>query len=176
MSRCAAPWPDPPDHSPWLTHGPNGTASWRIVVTNTGLGALNNVTVSDAQAPGCQVAVLDTQAEMRPDIGGVSRFFYTPRASAKERPTYVDAAGQTVRHNTIKPVALMRWLVRLSCPPGGHIVDPFAGSGTTVEAAVLEGFEVTAFERDERFLPLIEQRIARCSDGLVDPRDATSAA
>lgn len=126
--------------------------------------------------PGCQVAVLDTQAEMRPDIGGVSRFFYTPRASAKERPTYVDAAGQTVRHNTIKPVALMRWLVRLSCPPGGHIVDPFAGSGTTVEAAVLEGFEVTAFERDERFLPLIEQRIARCSDGLVDPRDATSAA
>lgn len=55
----------------------------------------------------------------------------------------------------------MRWLVRLVTPPGGTILDPFAGSGTTVEAAILEGFRCIAVEREGAYLPLIQQRIDR---------------
>jgi DNA modification methylase len=55
----------------------------------------------------------------------------------------------------------MRWLVRLVTPPGGVVLDPFAGSGTTVEAAILEGFRCIAIEREADYLPLIEARIAR---------------
>jgi DNA modification methylase len=54
----------------------------------------------------------------------------------------------------------MRWLVRLVTPPGGVVLDPFAGSGTTVEAAVLEGFRCVAIEREADYLPLILARLA----------------
>jgi site-specific DNA-methyltransferase (adenine-specific) len=53
----------------------------------------------------------------------------------------------------------MRWLVRLVTPPGGTILDPFLGSGTTVEAARIEGFRSIGVERDATYLPLIEQRL-----------------
>ena len=58
----------------------------------------------------------------------------------------------------------MRWLVRLVTPPGGTILEPFAGSGTTVEAAILEGFKCIAIERETDYLPLITQRIHRRRD------------
>lgn len=90
------------------------------------------------------------------DTGGASRFFYVAKAPKKERPV-VDG----VAHPTVKPVALMRWLVRLVTPPGGHILDPFAGSGTTVEAALLEGVTITAIEREPDYIPLIQARIER---------------
>jgi DNA modification methylase len=68
-------------------------------------------------------------------------------------------------HATVKPLDLMRWLVRLVTPPqGGLVVDPFAGSGTTVEAAILEGFRCVAIEREADYLPLITQRIHRRRD------------
>lgn len=57
----------------------------------------------------------------------------------------------------------MRWLVRLVTPAGGTVLDPFAGSGTTVEAALLEGFSIVAIEREAEYLPLIEARVARAS-------------
>lgn len=63
----------------------------------------------------------------------------------------------------MKPIALMRWLVRLVTPPGGTVLDPFAGSGTTVEAALLEGFDAVGIERDADYLPLIVQRVERTS-------------
>ena len=66
------------------------------------------------------------------DTGTASRFFYTAKADKGDR---ADS-----RHPTIKPVTLMQWLVRLVTPPGGTVLDPFAGSGTTGEAAMLEGF------------------------------------
>lgn len=93
------------------------------------------------------------------DAGGASRFFYCAKASKKERPV-IDG----VRHPTVKPLALMRWLVRLVTPPGGTVLDPFAGSGTTLEAAMLEGFDVVGVEREPRYIPLIEQRIERASN------------
>jgi site-specific DNA-methyltransferase (adenine-specific) len=90
------------------------------------------------------------------DSGGASRFFYVPKAAKKERPV-VDG----VAHSTVKPLELMRWLVRLVTPTGGTVLEPFAGSGTTVEACILEGFHCIAIEREAEYLPLIQTRIDR---------------
>ena len=95
------------------------------------------------------------------DSGGASRFFYQAKAGKKERPV-VDG----VAHPTVKPLALMRWLVRLVTPPGGAVLDPFAGSGTTVEACMLEGVRCVAVEREDTYLPLIVARIQR-ADALL---------
>ncbi|QGJ93783.1 DNA methylase [Mycobacterium phage Hannaconda] len=99
------------------------------------------------------------------DSGGASRFFpvfkYQAKAPTKERPSYVNEDGAKVVHSTVKPLTLMRWLARLVCPPGGVILDPFAGSGTTVEACLLEGFDCIAIENEADYIPLIEQRIER---------------
>ncbi|WP_369676583.1 DNA methyltransferase, partial [Enterococcus faecium] len=94
------------------------------------------------------------------DAGGASRFFYVAKAPKSERPV-VDGTA----HPTVKPLALMRWLCRLVTPPGGVVVDPFAGSGTTLEAAYLEGFESRGGENT----PGVRPPIAARSDG-GDPR------
>jgi site-specific DNA-methyltransferase (adenine-specific) len=92
--------------------------------------------------------------------GGASRFFYCAKAPKSERPK-IDG----VSHPTVKPLSLMRWLVRLVTPPGGTVLDPFAGSGTTGEAAILEGFRVTLIEREREYVPLIMVRLARAQGG-----------
>ena len=69
-------------------------------------------------------------------------------------------------HPTVKPLALMRWLVRMVTPPGGTVLDPFAGSGTTLEAAMLEGFNAVGIEREADYLPLIRARIERATTEL----------
>ena len=61
--------------------------------------------------------------------------------------------------STVKPLDLMRWLVRLVTPPGGPVLEPFAGSGTTAEACVLEGFQCIAIEREADYLPFIRSRL-----------------
>jgi site-specific DNA-methyltransferase (adenine-specific) len=63
------------------------------------------------------------------DSGGASRFFYTAKASPSER-------GEGNTHPTVKPIALIKYLIKLACPPGGIVVDPFIGSGTTMKAAL----------------------------------------
>jgi len=63
-------------------------------------------------------------------------------------------------HPTVKPLKLMRWLCRLVTPKGGTVLDPFAGSGTTLAAAVLEGFDSIGCELTEDYIPIIE---GRCS-------------
>lgn len=99
------------------------------------------------------------------DRGGASRFFpvfkYQAKAPAKERPQHTAEDGTVVKHPTVKPLDLMRWLVRLVTPPGGIILDPFAGSGTTGEAAMLEGFDSILIEGEAEYLPLIDARITR---------------
>lgn len=67
----------------------------------------------------------------------------------------------------VKPLALMRYLVRLVTPPGGTVLEPFAGSGTTVEACLLEGFQCIAIEKTDEYLPLIMQRIHRRRDPVA---------
>ena len=98
------------------------------------------------------------------DSGGASRFFYVAKAPARERPK-VDGTA----HPTVKPLTLMRWLCRLVTPPDGVILEPFAGSGTTVEAALLEGFRVVAIEREADYLPLIQARLDRVA--ATEPTD-----
>ena len=99
--------------------------------------------------------------------GGASRFFYVAKAPKSERPV-VDGTA----HPTVKPLALMRWLVRMVTPPGGTVLDPFAGSGTTLEAVMLEGFNVTGIEREADYLPLIHARIDRAMKATA--QDASS--
>lgn len=105
------------------------------------------------------------------DSGGASRFFpvtrwdlerdvpflYAAKASARERPQLDDG---TV-HVTVKPVAVMKWLVKLVTPPGGLVLDLFAGTGTTGEACVIEGFPCLLIERDPKFAELARKRLSR---------------
>ena len=98
--------------------------------------------------------------EVHGDSGGLSRMFpvfrYEPKATTAERPQ-VDG----IAHPTVKPLNLMRWLVRLVTPPGGTVLEPFAGSGTTLEAALIEGFACIGIEREADYLPLILSRITK---------------
>ncbi|MEU6756040.1 site-specific DNA-methyltransferase [Streptomyces sp. NPDC046685] len=93
------------------------------------------------------------------DSGGASRFFpvfrYQAKAPSKERPRLPDGTA----HPTVKPIALMRWLVRLLTPPGGTVLDPFAGTGTTLEAARLEGFASLGVEKDPAYAELCKVRL-----------------
>ncbi len=89
--------------------------------------------------------------------GSAARFFYCAKASKKERNAGLGEAGNT--HCTVKPIALMRWLVRMVTPPGGTVLDPFMGSGTTGIAAKLEGAEFIGIELDAEYCELARARI-----------------
>lgn len=86
------------------------------------------------------------------DTGSASRFFYCGKA------TTADRAGSD--HPTVKPVSLMRYLVRLVTPPGGTVMDIFGGSGTTGQAAVEEGFNAILCEREDEYVADISHRLA----------------
>lgn len=109
------------------------------------------------------------------DSGGASRFFPTFRYEAKA-PTSERPSVDGVQHPTVKPLELMRWLVRLVTPTGGLVLEPFAGSGTTIEAALLEGFRCIGIEREESYLPLIEKRINKPLEVGFDFGDWNGAA
>lgn len=122
------------------------------------------------------------------DTGGASRFFYVAKASRAERnaglegfeegemraygnrgpgeyPGHDSPSGQQATvaknvHPTVKPVELMRWLCRLVTPPGGTVLDPFAGSGTTGIACVLEDFDFIGVEREAEYVEIARARIA----------------
>lgn len=94
------------------------------------------------------------------NTGGASRFFYTAKASRADR-TSGGLANNT--HPTVKPTDLMRWLVRLVTPPGGLVLDPFAGSGTTLVAARAEGFRAIGIEREEEYAAIIADRLSQLS-------------
>lgn len=86
------------------------------------------------------------------DSGGASRFFYVAKASGKER-------GAGNNHPTVKPIRLMRYLCRLITPPGGTVLDPFAGSGTTLIAAQQEGFNAIGIEMMPEYCEIIRGRL-----------------
>jgi DNA modification methylase len=118
----------------------------------------------------CPATVLDSPAH--PDR---SRLLFCPKASRREREAGCEhlparsaqlytGSGRParVRHNvhpTVKPIALMRWLVRLTCPPGGTVIDPFAGSASTGVAALLEGRKFFGIERDSEYLRVARARL-----------------
>lgn len=95
-------------------------------------------------------------------LGRERRFFPCPKASRRERDAGLSIEQGIARnpHTCVKPVAMMAWLVRLLCPPGGIVLDPFAGSGTTGVAAVDEGREFIGIEREEIYAQTMQLRVA----------------
>lgn len=115
-------------------------------------------------------------------LGDAARFFYCAKASKADRdegceafqaapPRFGDDGGtyhglsnskHPVRnhHPTVKPIALMRYLCRLVTPPGGVVLDPFMGSGSTGKAAALEGFRFVGIEREAEYVEIARARIA----------------
>ena len=94
---------------------------------------------------------LGTSAVAHDDSGSAARFFYSAKADAEDR------LGS--KHPTVKPVDLMAYLCRLVTPPGGTVLDPFAGSGTTGLAAMREGFSAVLIEREEQYVADIHRRL-----------------
>ena len=93
------------------------------------------------------------------DSGSAARFFYTAKADGGDRNDGLPARLRN-RHPTVKPCDLMRWLVRLIAPPGGIVLDPFMGSGSTGKAAMLEGFDFIGCELDATHAEVAELRIS----------------
>ena len=97
------------------------------------------------------------------DSGGASRFFpvfkYQAKAPKKERPVIEREDGSKIQHPTVKPEKLMEWLVELITPPGGVVLDPFAGSGTTLQAALNKGFQPIGIEQEADYIQLIKKRL-----------------
>ena len=81
-----------------------------------------------------------------------SRFFYCSKASKSDR-------GLNNIHPTVKPMPLMRYLVKLVTPPGGAVLDPFMGSGSTGKAALMEGFRFVGVEMNEEFFNIANSRL-----------------
>jgi site-specific DNA-methyltransferase (adenine-specific) len=131
--------------------------------------------------------------------GGASRFFYVAKASKRDRNEGLEeleatsagemvdrvegsagmdspraGAGRTAGaknfHPTVKPTALMRYLIKLVTPEGGVVLDPFTGSGSTGKAALLDGFQFVGVELTEEYLPIIEGRLRWASE-QVDTDD-----
>lgn len=97
------------------------------------------------------------------DSGGASRFYYCAKASRRERDIGLQARGNV--HPTVKPVALMRWLVRLVTPLDGLVLDPFMGSGSTGVACQLERRRFIGVEREADYLEIARRRIAAVEQG-----------
>jgi hypothetical protein len=93
------------------------------------------------------------------DSGSAARFFYCAKASKAERNAGLGELPSANFHPTVKPIALMRYLVRLVTPPNGTVLDPFAGSGSTLVAAILEGFSPVGMELTADYLPIINARV-----------------
>lgn len=146
-----------PSHEPIVMARKPLTGTVAANVLEHGTGALNidATRIGGGRWP-ANVVLDESQSAVLDENGGASRFFYVAKAPKSERPV-VDG----VAHPTVKPLSLASWLVRLVTPPGGTVLEPFAGSGTTVEAAMREGFNVVAVEREADYLPLIVARIDR---------------
>jgi len=84
--------------------------------------------------------------------GSAARYFYCAKASKKDR-------GDGNNHPTVKPTDLMRYLCRLVTPPGGVVLDPFMGSGSTGKAAMLEGFRFIGCELSPEYAEIANKRI-----------------
>jgi DNA modification methylase len=91
------------------------------------------------------------------DTGGASRFFYCPKTSKAERNAGLEKTNNV--HPTVKPIDLMRWLVRLVTPPNGTVLDPFTGSGSTGCAAILEDCDFIGIEQDPDYAEIASARI-----------------
>lgn len=155
-------------------------------------GQMAKASTSDTQRAGQNVygdmARGSNGAEPRADTGSAARFFYCAKASKADRNAGLerepfkpggmvsntsgqhltrrdgDAPGPVANHHpTVKPTELMRYLCRLVTPPGGTVLDPFTGSGSTGKAARLEGFGFIGFELDPDYVAIATARISNAA-------------
>jgi hypothetical protein len=166
----------------------NPTGRWPAnVIFDTEAGAL-----LDEQTDGASRFFTAIDWDDNTDLGIDVPFRYVPKPSKRERNAGLDGlperdwregaknstprsgqiyeqngrigAARANHHPTVKPLALMRWLVRLVTPPGGTVLEPFAGSGTTLMACVMEGFNGIGIELTDEYLPIIEGRVKWAHD------------
>jgi DNA modification methylase len=119
---------------------------------------------SQGSIAGSPLAKAGSNASYVGDTGSAARFFYTAKADSTDR------LGS--KHPTVKPLDLMQWLVRLVCPKGGVVLDPFAGTGSTGEAAWREGMSAILIERE----PEYQADIARRMELAVNPTKRAAVA
>lgn len=121
----------------------------------------------------------DVAPAITSSAGSASRFFpvfpfagagflYCPKVKTKEKQGAGVLDGN--HHPTVKSVQLMSWLIRLITPPGGLVLDPFCGSGTTLLAAVKGGWRAIGIEQDPGYADLIRRRLYRRLLGPPEPR------
>ncbi len=151
----------------------NAGAAAPVSGLEPGLASTGQVTGERARVPGAYHA----------DSGSAARFFYSGKASRTDRhegledPGHQFQHGTTLRkvenapkagnhHSTVKPTALMGWLCTLACPPGGLILDPFMGSGSTGKAAVRAGFDFVGIEKEPEYLEISRARINHALESI----------
>lgn len=146
-----------------------GTGALNIDATSIGKGGHWPANVTLSHAPDCPAALIDAGSD------GPSRLLFGAKAPNAEREAGCEQLPQSARalftgkgrsprlraniHPTVKPLALMRWLVRLVTPPGGVVLDPFAGSGSTGIAALLEGRTFLGIEREGEYVDIACARL-----------------
>ncbi len=180
------------DEGRWPAHLSLDVEAAHVLDAQSGALSSHGGDVSEDHAPmGYKCDARGAARAVRKDTGGASRFFYVAKAPRKEKDAGLDhlpkksggdatgreddsvgtknpraGAGRTGGarnfHPTIKSLDLMQWLLRLVTPPGGVVLDPFAGSGSTGVAALAEGFSFVGCElggENEEYVPLLVGRI-----------------
>jgi site-specific DNA-methyltransferase (adenine-specific) len=161
-------------------------------VSKSGKAGIRTSDGFNANAYGSGVGIKAGQANGEfGDSGGASRFFYVAKASKRDRNEGLDklpevrhsdrnatdgVGGDNPRnrtnqpkqnfHPTVKPTALMQYLIRLVTPDNGVVLDPFAGSGSTGKAAILENKHFIGIEVTPEYLPIIEGRLTHAYETL----------
>ncbi len=134
------------------------TLNWLLrLLTSVSIPAANSAPASggslaeSAEKCSPSLSIIAVKTASLPGVG---------RVPSETRLTISGNAGSPANHPTVKPTALMRWLCRLVTPPGGTVLDPFLGSGSTGKAAVLEGFSFVGIERERDYLAIARRRVA----------------
>jgi DNA modification methylase len=179
----------------------HGTGALNIEACRTGKRWPANVLLSHAEsctpaecAGGCAVAAIDAADRRDQATAPPSRVFFCSKVSRNERDAgcqnlpagelnlFPNAQGAGPApaaarnpHPTVKPVALMRWLVRLASPSAGVVLDPFCGSGSTGIAARQEGRLFLGIEREASYVPIAQARIAHWTRADDEPQEEPAA-
>lgn len=159
LNECRIPYKDENDRSGWHKTGSDGSKGY----LNSNTFKIRKISAEeikqrtkDGRYPANVIhdgsdEVLETFKKFVGDIGDASRFFYCAKANKKEK-------GDS-GHPTVKPLKLMKYLVKLITPVNGIVLDPFAGTGTTGEAALLEDRKYYLIEKTEKYLKDIKKRV-----------------
>jgi site-specific DNA-methyltransferase (adenine-specific) len=174
------------------TKGTGVDLSYRVGDPKTGFRRNTEITQLNTGRWPANIILDPYTAELLDEQSDASRFFYVAKASKRDRNEGLDELEDAVAgsysgnvandgnkigaqpdkpnqpaknfHPTVKPTALMEYLIKLVTPPGGTVLDPFTGSGSTGKAAILQGFEFIGIEMTEEYLPIIEGRLKHAEE------------